>query len=702
MISQNVLRIRSKAFVIILFWAFSPLLKALPIITDKEISDNTNTSDWLAYGRTHNEQRYSPLDQINVKNVSQLGVEWYLNLPNDVGLVATPLVSEGILYFVGTMNIIRAVDARSGKILWKYDPKVGQAIAGRKQVGYVHNRGLSIYGDKLFLSTWDGRLIALNIKTGKQVWTTRTYDQNEPRWITGHPKAFKGKVLLGNGGTETGPTRGYVSAYDTETGDLAWRFYIVPGNPEDGFENPAMEMAAKTWKGEWWKHGGGGHAWHGYTYDDELDILLIGTGNGSPWNQRIRSPGGGDNLFLCSIVALDPDTGKYLWHYQTTPGEEWDYNSTMDIVLADLEIEGETVKALMHAPKNGFFYVINRETGQLISAEKYADVNWASHVDLETGRPVEVEGARYNKSSSYILPGPSGAHTWHAMSYSPITKLVYLPTLHAGIGMDDSEIPDDWALKPFDWGFGVNFDFKPPVRDYDGSLQAWDPVEQKAVWEVPQKLAYAAGTMVTAGGIVFQGAPDGFFYGYDASNGQIVWKYDAGLGISAPPITYSVDGHQYISLLVGFGGGWANGASTNSSLGWSYGIHTRRLITFSLSGKESVPKQPLPYFPKPLVEQDFVVKKGLADAGAAIYQQKGCWQCHGFGAPGGVAPYLPASPLTLSTMNPALAAVVRDGGRTGRGMPAFPDISDDQLHALMHYFRGVANSVAARTLYKND
>ena len=676
----------------------TPISNGSPLITDEDISNDKNTSDWLAYGRTHSEQRFSPIDQINLETIKNLGVSWYLDLPFDVGLVATPLVAEGVLYFPGSMNIVRAVDAKTGTLLWSYDPEVGKEIAGRNQVGYSHNRGLSIYGDKLFLSTWDGRLIALNRKTGEKVWSTRTFDINEPRWVTSHPKAFKGKVLLGNGGSETGRTRGYVSAYDTETGDLAWRFYIVPGNPANGFESPAMEMAAKTWSGEWWKHGGGGHSWHGFTYDDELDVLYIGTGNGSPWSHRIRSSGEGDNLFLCSIVALDPDTGEYLWHYQTTPGESWDYNSSMDIVLADLEIKGETVKALMHAPKNGFFYVINRVTGKLISAEKFADVNWASHVDIKTGRPVELEGARYDKSSAFIMPGPTGAHTWHAMSYSPITKLVYLPTTHSSIGMDDTEIPDDYANKAFDWGFGVNFTFTPPIRDYDGSLQAWDPVAQKAEWEIPQKTAHAAGTLVTSGGIVFQGAPDGVFYAYDASTGDTVWEYDAGLGISAPAISYKIDGKQYISLLVGFGGGWANGNSNNSSLGWSYGIHKRRLITFSLGGDQKIPDQPPPFYPKPLVEKDFVVKKELADMGAAVYQRKGCWQCHGYEAPGAVSPYLPASPLTFSTMREGFAAVIRDGERAARGMPAFPDLSDEQLLSLTHYFRSVANALAD----KND
>ncbi|MEJ2604608.1 MAG: PQQ-binding-like beta-propeller repeat protein, partial [Gammaproteobacteria bacterium] len=364
-------------------------------VTDTQLADESRTSEWLAYGGTHYERRYSPLTDIDTENVGQLKVDWYLDLPRDVGLVSTPLVVDDVMYFTGTMNVVRAVDAVTGELLWQFDPEVGKALAGKRQAGFVHNRGLTFYGDKVYTATWDGRLIAIDAKTGEKVWSVRTFPEDAALYITGAPKAFKGKVLIGNGGTETGPNRGFVTAYDAETGEEAWKFWIVPGNPADGFENAAMEMAAETWTGEWWKHGGGGNAWHGFTYDPEFDAVYIGTGNGSPWNRNIRSPDGGDNLFLCSVVALDPDTGEYRWHYQTVPGETWDYNSNMDIVLADLTIDGEQVKALLHAPKNGFFYVIDRATGELVSAEPFADVNWATHVDPETGRPVEVEGARY-------------------------------------------------------------------------------------------------------------------------------------------------------------------------------------------------------------------------------------------------------------------------------------------------------------------
>lgn len=338
-----------------------PLLFLLPLdslarpIDDAVLSDELNTAEWPAHGRTHSEQRFSPLKQINSLNVSKLKVDWFLDLPEDVGLAATPLVIEGVMYFTGNRNNVRAVSATTGKVIWQYNPKVEETAGNRMKVAFLHgSRGVAYWNDKVYLATRDGKLIALDARTGREIWRTMTVDPSKALYISGAPKVFKGKVLIGNGGTENGPTRGYVTAYDAETGKQVWRFYIVPGNPADGFENKTMEMAAKTWTGQWWKYGGGGNAWHGFTYDPEFDTLYIGTGNGSPWNQKIRSPGGGDNLFLSSIVALDPDTGEYRWHYQTTPGESWDYNSNMDIVLADLKIDGEDVKALLHAPKNGF------------------------------------------------------------------------------------------------------------------------------------------------------------------------------------------------------------------------------------------------------------------------------------------------------------------------------------------------------------
>ncbi len=664
-------------------------------IDDAAIADESETAQWLAYGRTHSEQRFSPLDQIHVGNVADLKVDWYLGLPRDVGLVSTPLVVDGLLYFVGTVNIVRAVNAVTGELVWEYDPEVAKHVGRNKKIGWVHNRGLSFYKGKILTATWDGRLIALEAKTGRELWSARTFEPDQALYITGAPKAFKDKVIIGNGGTEHGPTRGFVTAYDVETGEEAWKFYIVPGNPADGFENAAMEMAAKTWTGEWWKHGGGGNAWHGFTYDAELETLYIGTGNGSPWNRKVRSPGGGDNLFLCSIVALDPDTGAYKWHYQTTPGESWDFNSSMDMVLADLTIEGRTVKALMHAPKNGFFYVLDRETGLLVSAKPFTKTLWASHVDLATGRPVEVPGARYEDGPARVAPTPAGAHNWHAMSYSPRTGLVYLPSIHLSAQYSDRGVdPKTWRAVPFLGGMAVNAGGYrlSPGEVAPASLQAWDPVAQKQVWSVPQRDWWNAGTLVTAGDVVFQGRADGHFLAYDAKTGKALWDYDAGLGISAPPITYQLGGKQYLALLVGYGGSVA-GTGGGGAFGWSYGIHERRLLVFSLDGKAEVPKLPPPFFPAPIVPKDFEVNRELAGIGGQLYQL--CGYCHGGGAvASGMAPDLRASPVVLQ--DALFDQVVRGGVRVGRGMPAFADLPDIQLKALQHFIRDRAAKSARR------
>jgi quinohemoprotein ethanol dehydrogenase len=654
---------------------------------DDLLSDESNTAEWLSYGRTHSEQRFSPVITIDTSNVDRLRPDWYIDLPNDRALVSTPLVVDRKLFFTGTGNIIRAVDATSGKAIWTFDPEVARHIGRQRKPGWTHSRGITYYNNKIFTATWDGRLIALDIKNGREIWSVQTIDSGKQLNITGAPKAFKGKVVIGNGGSENEPTRGYVTAYDAETGKKIWRFYIIPGNPAYGFEDSAMKMAAKTWTGEWWKFGGGGNAWHGLTYDSDLDLLYIGTGNGGPWNRKLRSAEGGDNLFLCSIVALDPDTGEYRWHYQTTPGDAWDYNSCMDMITTTLNINGRQTKVILHAPKNGFFYVINRETGKLISAEPFVETTWASRIDMQTGRPVEFENARYEKGPAYITPSPHGAHSWHAMSYNPMTGLVYIPTIHDAVVFNAEGIDMD-ALrdKPEKGGLGVNIkDAEKQPRAYGGSLQAWDPVKQKLRWSVPQKELWNAGTLTTAGNLVFQGKADGRFIAYNARTGQTLWTFEAGLGISAPPITYKIDGKQYIALLVGWGGAFAGVGNVN--LGWDYGRHTRRLIVFSLEGKVSVPKQPPPFFPVPVDDPTFNIIDSLAEKGRDLYWR--CFSCHGANVIAkGMAPDLRASPIPLQFES--FREVVKNGSKLDMGMPVYADMTDDELLSIVHFIRKAA------------
>ena len=667
---------------------------AATIVDGAAIADEKQAANWLSYGRTYSEQRFSPLDQINTGNVAQLGLDWALPLPADRTLNATPIVVDGVLYFSGSYSVVRAVDAASGKLLWTYDPKVLERAGDRQRIFWDSNRGVAYWKGKVFVATGDGRLNAIDAATGHEVWSTQTTDPKLPLYINGAPRVFRDKVIIGNGGTEVGAARGYVTAYDTETGKQAWRFYVVPGNPADGFESKAMEMAAKTWTGEWWKHGGGGNTWNGFTYDPEFNRIYIGTGNGSPWNRKLRSPGGGDNLFLCSIVALDADTGEYAWHYQTVPGETWDYNSNMDIVLADLDIDGKPVKAMMHAPKNGFFYIIDRATGKLLSAEKIGKVNWATHVDLATGRPVEREGARYEDGEELIWPGPIGVHNWHAMSYNPGTGLVYIP-VHELPGMftDKGFEAATWQSPNFYIDTGVKFLREDvPVIEGAAALMAWDPIAKRQVWRQALSGGWNAGTLTTAGNLVFQGRADGSFVAYDAKTGKALWKADAGLGISAPPVTYTVNGEQRIALLVGWGGaGPAIGGSLSRQHGWAYRAQTRHLLSFSLNGKAAMPEQPPAVFPEPIRQADFEVDALLAEQGNTLWA-KHCVLCHGAGAvSGGYAPDLRAS--TIPLYEDAFTDVL-DGSRQLAGMPRFTELTAADRKAIQHYIRREARAAA--------
>jgi quinohemoprotein ethanol dehydrogenase len=634
-------------------------------------------SEWITHGGTYAEQRYSPLARIHAGNVGELGLAWYLDLGTKRGLEATPIVVDGVIYATGTWSVVFAVDARTGELLWSHDPQVPRQV-GRLACCDVVNRGVAVYEGRVYSATLDGRLLALDAATGEVVFDVQTTDRSRPYTITMAPRVVKGKVIVGNGGAELG-VRGYVSAYDARTGALVWRFYTVPGDPSLPFEAPELEAAAKTWTGEWWKVGGGGTVWDSLAYDPELDLLYVGTGNGSPWSRKVRSPGGGDNLFVCSILALRPDTGRLVWHYQTTPGDTWDFTSTQPMILADLAIGGRTRKVLMQAPKNGFFYVLDRATGELLSAEPFVEVTWARGVDRATGRPDEVEGLDAPTEAVLVKPSPHGAHNWHPMSFNPQTGLVYVPA---------QEIPflyrldPAFAYRPGAWNLGYDLTVADsfPRELVSGHLLAWDPVAQKEVWRAQYTGPWNGGTLTTAGNLVFQGTAHGTFVAYRATDGKALWEAPAGTGIVAGPVTYELDGEQYVAVMAGWGGAFALVAGDAAA---AAGVRDNRgrLLVFRLGGGAKLPVQEA-------AEREIAALPARFDAEQVLQgnhaYHRWCAVCHGFGAVGGGV--LPDLRKSEPKVYDELGDIVLRGAYLGRGMPSFADyLGDADVEAIRAY-----------------
>ena len=644
--------------------------------------------EWITHGRNYAETRFSPLKQIDAANVRQLGLAWSFDTQTDRGLEATPIVVDGVMYTTGSWSIVYALDARTGKQLWKWDPQVPHRYGARACCDVV-NRGVAVYKGRVYVGVLDGRLAALDATTGRVVWSVTTVDQTKAYTITGAPRVVKGKVIIGNGGGEYG-VRGYVSAYDAMTGKLAWRFYTVPGDPSKPFESPAMEKAARTWKGEWWKMGGGGTVWDSMAYDPELDLLYVGTGNGSPWNQHVRSPGGGDNLYLSSILALRPATGELVWHYQTTPGDSWDFTATQHIVLADLTIGGRPRKALMQAPKNGFYYVLDRATGELLSAEPYVTVTWAKGVDKATGRPIENPGVRYPEQPAQIQPGPLGGHNWQPMSYSPQTGLVYIPAQETlFVYLQDRRFA--FRSDPNRWNLGVDFSIftAPPPALPPGHLLAWDPVAQKERWRVQYPVIWNGGPLSTAGNLVFQGTADGRFVAYSADKGEKLWEVMVGTGVIASPMTYELGGVQYVSVMVGWGGAFA---LTGGSLGLP--ATPGRLLTFALNGKGQLAAPPPMAMPQ-VAPIEFTASKEVLAAGAARFAQY-CSVCHGMAALGGGG-VLPDLKLSRPAVFDRYPQIVLDGALAEAGMPGFKSaLAPDDVAAIRAYLLSLRNAMAKK------
>ena len=695
--------VNSLALLILL--SFSSVINASLVVNQTALINPKG--EWLNHGRTYKEQRYSPLTDINKNNVNELDLAWSFKFDTARGMEATPILHDGVLYVSTGWSHVHAIDARSGDELWHYDAKVPKSQLAKTCCGPV-NRGVAIWQKdnssplQIFFGSLDGRLIALDAKTGKENWSVQSTPTDGNYSITGAPRIVKDMVIIGNGGGELG-VRGYITAYDVSSGEMRWRFYTVPGDRNKPQESEALKKALPTWSGEEWYKlgGGGGTVWDSIVFDPELDILYIGTGNGSPWNRDLRSPGGGDNLYLSSIVAINPDNGKYIWHYQTTPADNWDYTATQQMILAEIEINNEIRSVIMQAPKNGFFYVLDRKTGELISAEKFGHVTWATHVDMETGKPVESEFADYQENGgSYIWPSPYGAHNWQPMSYSKKTGYIYIPVQtipayfsgqkevsykvnrwNTGVNLNESRSPASWVAAKASLDALVY-----------GELVAWDPIKQERAWTVRHPKPSNGGTLSTAGDLVFQGTWDGAFAAYDALSGDQLWQYQSDSAILAGPITYELDGEQYVAVTQGSGGVVMltigeeirkNFVNQNRLLVFKRGDFNLERLTANntMASLESVK-----------FEHDLDIAR--VKNGEYLYHNN-CASCHGLDAKSNYV--VPDLRYMSEETHDNFATIVLGGSLTHKGMIGFYEtLSLDDVGMIQDYLRDEQTSVAEK------
>jgi quinohemoprotein ethanol dehydrogenase len=695
--------VNSLALLILL--SFSSVINASLVVNETALINPKG--EWLNHGRTYKEQRYSPLTDINKNNVNELDLAWSFKFDTARGMEATPILHDGVLYVSTGWSHVHAIDARSGDELWHYDAKVPKSQLAKTCCGPV-NRGVAIWQKdnssplQIFFGSLDGRLIALDAKTGKENWSVQSTPTDGNYSITGAPRIVKDMVIIGNGGGELG-VRGYITAYDVSSGEMRWRFYTVPGDRNKPQESEALKKALPTWSGEEWYKlgGGGGTVWDSIVFDPELDILYIGTGNGSPWNRDLRSPGGGDNLYLSSIVAINPDNGKYIWHYQTTPADNWDYTATQQMILAEIEINNEIRSVIMQAPKNGFFYVLDRKTGELISAEKFGHVTWATHVDMETGKPVESEFADYQENGgSYIWPSPYGAHNWQPMSYSKKTGYIYIPVQtipayfsgqkevsykvnrwNTGVNLNESRSPASWVAAKASLDALVY-----------GELVAWDPIKQERAWTVRHPKPSNGGTLSTAGDLVFQGTWDGAFAAYDALSGDQLWQYQSDSAILAGPITYELDGEQYVAVTQGSGGVVMltigeeirkNFVNQNRLLVFKRGDFNLERLTANntMASLESVK-----------FEHDLDIAR--VKNGEYLYHNN-CASCHGLDAKSNYV--VPDLRYMSEETHDNFATIVLGGSLTHKGMIGFYEtLSLDDVGMIHDYLRDEQTSVAEK------
>ncbi len=705
---------RSAACLLLAMSVTAPIVYAAPAggaagqtfanVTDKRLLEAADDgANWLSYGRTYDEQRFSPLTAINDTNVAKLGLQWSYDLDTARGQEATPIVVDGVLYLSTAWSMVKALDAVTGELLWSYDPQVPREKLVDVCCDAV-NRGVAVYKGKVYVGTLAGHVVALDAATGEVVWDTLSIPQGSHMAITGAPRVVKGKVLIGAAGSEY-ITRGYLAAFDAETGKQVWRFYTVPGDPSLPFEGKHLKTAAKTWSGEYWKLGGGGTVWDSITYDPETDLVYFGTANAEPWNPDIRNTTAGDNLYTASIVAIRPDTGEYVWHYQETPEDRWDFDSNQQIIAADIVIAGKSRHVVMHAPKNGFFYVLDARTGKFISGTPFATINWASGLDPVTGRPQVNPEAKYELTGKPFtsLPSATGAHSWHPMSYSPDTGLVYIPTNEAAL----TYTPEAKGWTPGEVGMQLGVDLNPGAMPADttvretwlkkttGALVAWDPVKRSARWTVRHPGPANGGTLATAGNLVFQGTAGGEFRAYTADSGKQLWRFATQTGVTAGPATYSVDGKQYVAVLAGWGSLWDLSAGILAPKSGRV-PNVSRLLVFALNGEAELP--PLKPQSQRVLDPPPVTGQPEQIADGAHSFNNSCSICHGDAAVAGViVPDLRHSAVINS---PQLwQKVVHDGILKERGMVGWSaNMTPAQIENIRLYIIKRANEDRALAL----
>ena len=671
------------------------------VTTERILNADKTPQEWLSYGGGYDEQRHSLLTKISTETVGELGVAWTYDLATSRGVESTPIVVDGVMYVTSAWSVVYALDAKTGEELWVHDPDVDRAV-GVNACCDVVNRGVAVYEGKVFVGVIDGRVQALDAKTGDVVWSKVTVDQSRPYTITGAPRVVDGKVLIGNGGAELG-VRGYVSAYDVDTGDTIWRFYTTPNankQPDGAASDSAFETVGNiTWgdEGEWKESGGGGTVWDSIIYDEVSDSVIFGVGNGSPWNQAFRDPSGKDNLFLSSIVAVDADTGAYKWHFQTTPGDNWDYTATQTLILANLPMgeNGADRRVVMQAPKNGYFYVIDAATGDFVAGNNYVPVNWATGL-TEEGRPIEVPEARYADVPYMQTPGPLGGHNWHPMAFNPDVGLAYIPAQE----LPQAYVTDPrFQTQPTKWNTGADFTAGLPVdvpagtfkflrSGLKGRLIAWDPVANEPRWTVEHEGPWNGGVMSTAGGVVFQGKLNGEFVAYNAATGEKLWSQDVKSGAASGPGTYEIDGEQYVTITTGWGSAYAltAGYAFEKALPPSVG----KVVTFKLGGTGTIPDNDVPMLDKTPKADDFGDKTQVAEG--LVHYSRNCMVCHGpFAVSSGVLPDLRWS--AYASTEESWKGVIIDGNLSDIGMVSFADVlSADDVEAIRAYVLNQAHA----------